>query len=80
MWEAFEDYRLGAMFLSRLDRGVIERLLAQAAKNGKTPPFSGEDFLTAQDPTWIDLKRCRERDECREKLCSLGLLSPDNPA
>ncbi len=80
VWEAFEDYRLGAMFLSRLERGVIERLMSQASRNGKTPPFSIDDFLAAQDPTWTDLKRCRERDECRDKLSTLGLLVPDDPA
>ena len=26
VWEAFQDYRMGAMFLSRLDLGVISRL------------------------------------------------------
>jgi hypothetical protein len=27
-----------------------------------------------QDSTWSGLNRCRERDECREKLLMLGLL------
>jgi hypothetical protein len=27
-----------------------------------------------QDPTWADLHRSRERDECRDKLLMLGLL------
>jgi thymidylate synthase (FAD) len=76
VWEAFEDYRLGGMFLSRLDRGVIARLTKMAGETGKSLPVSHEDFLTVQDETWCDLKRCRERDECRQKLESLGLLSP----
>jgi thymidylate synthase (FAD) len=36
---------------------------------------SEEDFLAVQDPTWSDLTRSRERDECREKLRVLKLLS-----
>jgi thymidylate synthase (FAD) len=36
---------------------------------------SEEDFLAVQDPTWADMKRCRERDECREKLKLLSILS-----
>ena len=69
VWEAFTDYRLEAMQLTRLDRGVIERL----ARSGKVPAAE-EDFLAAQDPAWTELTRCRERDECREKLVLLGLM------
>lgn len=75
VWEAFEDYRLGAMFLSRLDREVIARLMQSAAERRLSPPFSDEAFLAAQDPAWRELNRCRERDECREKLQRLGILS-----
>mgnify|MGYP002622946945 CR=1 FL=1 len=76
VWEAFKDYRQGAMFLSRLDSEVIARLTAQAAETGSAPPFDEEAFLAAQDPAWRELKRSRERDECREKLTRLGLLRP----
>jgi thymidylate synthase (FAD) len=74
VWEAFVDYRLEAMFLSRLDRQVIERLSERLAAAGHAAA-NEEDFLAVQDPTWRDLARCRERDECREKLVQLGLLS-----
>lgn len=77
VWEAFEDYRLGAMFLSRLDREVIERLIARAAVRDLTPPLDIEEFLAVQDESWRPLKRCRERDECRQKLVQLGLLRPE---
>lgn len=70
VWEAFVDYRREAMFLTRLDIGVIERLSA----SGGTVPYDDEAFLEAQDPSWADLNRCRERDECRAKLTRLGLL------
>ena len=75
VWEAFVDYRLEAMFLTRLDRELIARLIERLAAAGRTRG-NEEDFLAVQDPTWVDLNRCRERDECREKLQELGLLVP----
>ncbi len=76
VWEAFSDYRLGGMFLTRLDCGVIVRLQQRLAEQGGGVA-TDEDFLACQDPTWQDLKRCRERDECRQKLARLGLLPAD---
>jgi thymidylate synthase (FAD) len=69
VWEAFTDYRLEALTLSRLERQVIARLAAASHL-----PATEEAFLAAQDPAWSAQTRCRERDECREKLASLGLL------
>ena len=69
-WEAFTDYRLESMALTRLDRGVIARLMA----SGGTAPFDEAAFLAAQDDTWSGLNRCRERDECRAKLAGLGIV------
>lgn len=66
-WEAFEDYRLGAMFLTRLDIGVIQRMQTDTR-------FTEEAFLEHQDPSWVKLERCRERDECFEKLARLGMV------
>ncbi len=77
VWEAFLDYRLKAMSLTRLDTEVIQRLMAQATAAGSAPPWSDEEFLAVQDPAWRGLTRSRERDECREKLVRLGLLQPD---
>ena len=59
-----------AMFLSRLDRKLIARLVEHLAAAGRSQA-SEDDFLAVQDPSWADLKRCRERDECREKLREL---------
>jgi thymidylate synthase (FAD) len=73
VWEAFVDYRQQSMFLTRLDIGVITRLTARLAAAGRTAA-DDEDFLAVQDPTWVDMPRNRERDECREKLVRLGLL------
>jgi thymidylate synthase (FAD) len=77
IWEAFEDYRMGGASLSRLEQGVIRRLMARAAEAGTSPPYDVDDFMAVQDETWRDLSRCRERDECREKLTDLGLLKRD---
>jgi len=82
VWEAFVDYRVGGMFLTRLDREVLTRLMAQIQDAGR-PLATEEDFLAVQDPTWAKLSRCRERDECRDKLQQLGVFGPgscDQPA
>ena len=75
VWEAFQDYRMQSMFLTRLDVGVIQRLNETAATNGTAPPFTEAAFLAAQDPTWATLKRSRERDECCSKLQRMGLVA-----
>ncbi|RLS76281.1 MAG: FAD-dependent thymidylate synthase [Planctomycetota bacterium] len=72
VWEAFLDYRVEALRLTRLDQGVIRRL---AARGTGTLPASHADFLTAQDPSWRELERSRERDECLHKLVALGLVA-----
>jgi len=70
VWEAFIDYRVEAMRLTRLDREVIRRLAASG-----TVPADRDAFLAVQDPTWQGLERCRERDECWSKLAALGLVA-----
>ena len=75
VWEAFQDYRMQSMFLTKMDVEVVQRLTSAAAASGTTPPFSGDAFMTAQDPKWTPLKRSRERDECRSKLQNLGLVA-----
>ena len=72
-WEAFLDYRVESLRLTRLDREVIRRLVGLAAGG---LPASHAQFLAAQDPDWAPLERSRERDECLEKLVSLGLVRP----
>jgi len=76
-WEAFLDYRVDAMRLTKLDREVIGRLVAQSRSTGL--PADRDGFLAAQDPAWAALERSRERDECLEKLVALGLVSPTAP-
>lgn len=74
VWEAFVDYRLDGLFLTRLDCEVIRRLNELLATSGRTRATLG-DFMTVQDSSWVDIVRCRERDECQSKLVRLGLLS-----
>ena len=73
VWEAFLDYRVEAMRLTRLDRETIQRLVSQSA--GRAFPATHDAFLAAQDPSWRDLARSRERDECLDKLVALGLVT-----
>ena len=68
-WEAFVDYSLHSVQLSRTEQAVIAKLAA----TGRIPA-SCEQFLQAQDPAWQPMNRCRERDECLEKLQRLGLV------
>jgi thymidylate synthase (FAD) len=73
VWEAFVDYRLQGLFLSRLEQELVTRLMARLAESGRGRA-NQEDFLAVEDPSWAGMARCRERDECREKLIQLGLL------
>jgi len=75
VWEAFLDYRMESVRLTRLDREVIRRLAAA----GHVPAPQAA-FLAAQDPSWQGLDRCRERDECLAKLRDLGLVAPQENA
>jgi thymidylate synthase (FAD) len=71
VWEAFIDYRMEAVRLTRLDREVIRRISA----TGNGLPVPEGVFLGAQDPSWQGLERCRERDECLAKLRDLGIVA-----
>ncbi len=74
VWEAFEDYRRQALFLTRLDVETIQQLQQQAAAHHLLPPYAEEFFLEHQHTDWKELARCRERDECFTKLQRLGML------
>ena len=74
VWEAFVDYRTQGLYLTRLDREVVVRLVSRLVTGGRAQATE-EDFLAVQDSSWIELARCRERDECREKLKALGILT-----
>jgi thymidylate synthase (FAD) len=74
VWEAFQDYRMQSMFLTRLDIETIQRLHAYGAEHKLTAPYDEEAFLNCQDQSWAAMTRNRERDECRNKLISLGIV------
>ncbi|MGD9723313.1 MAG: FAD-dependent thymidylate synthase [Pirellulales bacterium] len=78
VWEAFVDYRLAGLFLSRLESELIARLMSRLQTAGRAQATE-EDFLAVQDATWAGLTRSRERDECRDKLRQLKLLSESKP-
>ena len=68
-WEAFMDYQLESLRLSRLEQGVVQRL----SQRGEIPATQ-EQFMAVQDDSWNGLERCREREECYEKLRRLGIV------
>ncbi len=89
-WEAFVDYQLHAMTLSRLEQDFLCYLTQQ---QGCTLPITHGLFDAACEGTgmgttagrtesrdpwlngeWSLAKRSREREECRDKLIRLGLL------
>ena len=74
-WEAFEDYRLNAMCLSDMDQSMIYRLMNSHTIAGL--PFSLDQFMLSQMPAWREIKKCRERDECLEKLRKLGIVEKE---
>ncbi len=71
-WEAFVDYRLEATQLTRLEVGVVQRMMV-ASRVDSTRTLM-QNFEEAQDPSWKTLKKCRERDECLAKLELLGVV------
>ena len=63
-WEAFVDYQFESLRLSRLEQEVVQWLSQRG-----TIPATQEQFLAAQE-----FANNRERDECFEKLCRLGIV------
>lgn len=64
-WQAFLDYRFNALQLTALDIGVIQKM------GGEKENRAG--FMQACPPQWQS-ERCREREECWEKLLKLGIV------
>jgi thymidylate synthase (FAD) len=73
-WSAFQDYREHALYLTKLDRMMIQAIVASKTKL--------EALAQAKELGWLEqtgtgkLKRCRERTECAVKLRSLNLPVP----
>lgn len=71
-WEAFRDYRLEALQLSRIESAIVAALGAGNAQ---------EAMRLAREAGWLEsgphgLARHREREECEQKLGGLNLKSP----
>lgn len=73
LWEAFEDYRLNAISLTRLEVDVVREITA----SGQSRISAGQFMLEFQHEQWRDLSKCRERAECIEKLKQLGLIGAE---
>lgn len=75
VWEAFEEYRLEAMQLNYLDKEMIRHFMTLATREGSTrlDKFNEiiDGFSVFKD--WRS-EKCRERDECRNKLRELNIL------
>lgn len=71
-WEAFEDYRLHGLLLSRIEREVIG-CLCRGDRHGAVLAAESAGLL-ARGPE--GLKRSRERHELERKLGDLGLETP----
>jgi thymidylate synthase (FAD) len=74
-WEAFEDYRLGALVLSRLETAIIAALGEGGAEGReKARRIAADAGWLASGPR--GLKRHRERQELDAKLERLKLKAP----
>lgn len=65
IWQAFLDFRLNAITLSAKDIGAIKKVT-----EGRSTSYD----LWYDDEAWQGKEKCRERDECIEKLRNLGLV------
>jgi thymidylate synthase (FAD) len=76
-WEAFVDYRLEGMFLTKKDVAVLQEYLRTVRSENAFEPLEEEEFVGSPDRQhleWARLKQCRERDECVAKLRRLGVV------
>jgi thymidylate synthase (FAD) len=73
VWEAFEDYRLGASFFSRLETEIIAALAAGDPTAARRVADDAGWLQAAAKGGW---KRHRERQELEAKLARLNLAIP----
>ena len=71
-WRAFQDYRVNACVLSRIEAEVIAALCRADA--GAATAIADREGLLSRGPD--GLKRNRERDELEKKLAAFGLAPP----
>lgn len=73
VWEAFEDYRLGARFFSRLEAEILAALGAGDPQRACAIAREAGWLKAAKGGGWA---RHRERQECEAKLAELNLAVP----
>lgn len=71
-WEAFQDYRLNALTLSRIEQEVLRMIVAGDAE-GALAAATKAGLLVPDGEGW---KSSRERSELEAKLSQLGIASP----
>lgn len=77
LWEAFQDYVLEAMRITRLDRVVIDRIMEAVVDGYVSIPLTEDEFMKYQYHAWVSLESCRERNECFHKLQQLSIVELD---
>lgn len=76
VWRAFLDFRLNAISLSALDIDVLKGAMNAAQEARLSFPYDvvrDASTVITDHPRWHDKEKCRERDECIEKLKKLGI-------
>ena len=73
VWEAFEDYRLGALHFSRIEGGILAAIGAGDQEQALGLARDAGWLKTAAKGGWL---RHRERQEFEEKLARLNLTIP----
>ncbi len=71
-WEAFVDYRLDSLFLTRIDTEVIGHIAGNRIEEA-TKVAKAAGWLARDDGRLI---RNREREECEAKIDRLGMQAP----
>lgn len=73
-WEAFQDFRTGATYLSRTEAEIVSAM-AQGSDGDAVKAADAAGWLE-KDASTGQLTRNREREEAEAKLRSLGLVLP----
>lgn len=76
VWEAFEDYRLGGLFLSAIEQQALIQVFeytGEAMTSREATEYLKSTICLNLPNDWRN-DRCRERDEFLQKLKKIGLL------
>jgi len=72
IWEAFNDYHINALYLTKIDKDIIKEIISGNIEEANN---------IAEKQGWLlsdksGLKHIRERDELEKKLLTIGLSIP----